>query len=306
MKKCYNKSFLLGFFILLGTVVSAQYDITPAAFQFSQMPLGNAGGMVKEVFRGANPPASYAPARTTEGYVGLCLAPGGFDTAKDALTANVKSAMQIVDLGGADGKVLLIKGKNSKVADGIAATGTVNYWGNLSFYAASSLPAGKNLKYRITYKLKHETISSGTVGAFNSYTYTGTVIYSDAYYGEDTEWFTIENSFSINDPVGIPLRVTFNFPGTFDQMAIYIKDIKIFDTSFPTAIEDLTAGDFKAYGNNGFLVVDGVAQASVINVYDLMGRRVAQITSLGESNRVKLDKGIYMVQVGERVKKVSL
>jgi hypothetical protein len=60
-----------------------------------------------------------------------------------------------------------------------------------------------------------------------------------------------------------------------------------------------TQGDVKVYTENNTIVVSGLNKAIVVRVYDLAGRTIANQTA-ASSLRIPLQKGVYIVTVGEK------
>lgn len=131
-----TKSLLL-LAILAGVQFSghAEEDITPSRYLFSEQAVGRF--TVNATNAGANPPAGWAvPVDNYDnGFLVLAGGPAVFTGLTAAQPAAIQEGLNIVDLGGSIGKVLVLRGKSSAYDAGTAmGAGYNGAWFNMNFY----------------------------------------------------------------------------------------------------------------------------------------------------------------------------
>lgn len=170
-------------FVLLAAIACsslaamAQVDITPSRYVFADQEVGvyaldNVGNT--EGGTGSNPLANWQ--RVVDDWNnGYFIINNGQMTALDKPnTVAFQQGCQIVDLGGAVGKVLAIKGINSEYEYGVASqTEMAVGWYNLSWYLQQgTCPQDKPIRFQVVFKIYENTpdMTNGWM-RFDSYTF---------------------------------------------------------------------------------------------------------------------------------------
>lgn len=73
-----------------------------------------------------------------------------------------------------------------------------------------------------------------------------------------------------------------------------------------TGVNTLNANNLKVYGYNETLTVTGTEYGDTISIYDLNGSMLKTQNSVGSTNNISLDNGIYIVKVSGKSFKVML
>ncbi len=248
MKNFFTLLFISG--LLFTTTLNAQTDITPARYQFSNLPKG--AYSIDKAYPGANPPASDADVvdNWNDGFITMLNPNLSSLTAGQGAILN--SYFQIVDLGGTVGKVLCMKGSESTYAYGDAGdAGFWLGWWNLAFYTdpdltpsvVSMLPSGvttetatdaqlqeaeaaATIRLRIVFHIHQNTLST-TSKLFDilGYTYTGNhkqdtdgnidatpEFKSGDFTSEEFNWETYETEYTYDDTKWIACEYDFVAP----------------------------------------------------------------------------------------------
>jgi len=255
------KILLLLAVVLCHVSVYAQTDITPFRYIFSNQPVGPY--QVNAAVAGANPVAGWtAPvADFNNGYVALAGGPAVFTSLDAPQVVAIRQGLNIVDLGGQVGKVLVMRGKTSTYPVGTKmGTGYDGAWFNLNFYLdKNTTPIAQTIRVRTVFSI-YENVISLTGSAFNKlYTSTwqntaapttvpttfpsdffqatdadGDPIPNDdgeAYY-DPTKWMVYEFDVQVPEVSGNPTRLKMEMLSTAGNMTLFIKEIKF--TTNPT------------------------------------------------------------------------
>lgn len=127
---------LLAAFAGMQFTAVAEEDITPSRYLFSEQAVGRF--TVNATNAGANPPAGWTvPVENfNNGFLVLAGGPAVFTGLEAAQPAAIQEGLNIVDLGGTIGKVLVLRGKSSAYSAGTAmGAGYNGAWFNMNFYA---------------------------------------------------------------------------------------------------------------------------------------------------------------------------
>lgn len=120
---------------LISLSASAQDDITPSSYIFANQPVGQY--KINATVAGANPAAAWTTPvdNFNNGYLAIAGGAAVF-TALDAVQpAAIQTGLNIVDMGGQVGKVLVLRGKSSTYNVGTPmGAGYAGSWFNLNFY----------------------------------------------------------------------------------------------------------------------------------------------------------------------------
>ncbi|MDD4428822.1 MAG: T9SS type A sorting domain-containing protein [Paludibacter sp.] len=244
--------------VLFGAVVSAQVDITPSRYVFADQPVGQY--VVDAVNAGANPPVGWAaPSENfNNGYFVLAGGPAVFTSLDAVQPAAIREGINIVDLGGDVGKVLVMRGKTSTYNVGTPmGSGYAGAWFNLNFYMDKNItPVAENIRVRLVFSIVENVIGQEKVSAFkqfyisNSQNNTSPTDYTthspfpstyfqatdelgdplvnddgEAYY-DPKKWMVYEFDASVPEVAGNPARLKIDITGTAGNMTLFIKEIK--------------------------------------------------------------------------------
>lgn len=243
--------------VAMCSVAYAQTDITPSRYVFSDQPVGQF--TVNAVNAGANPAAGWAVPvdNFNNGFFMLAGGPAVFTALDAAQPAAIQQGINIVDLGGQVGKVLVMQGKTSTYNVGTAmGDGYAGAWFNMNFYFDKILtPIRETVRVRLVFSI-HENVISATGSALGKF-YTSnwqnnvspaladvpTTFPSDffqatdeagdplanddgeAYY-DPTKWMVYEFDTQVPEESGNPNRLKIEFLGTAGNMTILFKEIK--------------------------------------------------------------------------------
>lgn len=243
--------------ILFGTVAYAQVDITPARYLFADQPAGQY--KADAVNAGANPPAGWTTPvdNFNNGYFVLAGGPAVFTSPDAVQPAAIQQGINIVDLGGDVGKVLVMRGKTSKHNVGTPmGEGYAGAWFNLNFYMDKNItPIAENIRVRLVFSIAENTISqTGSAlskfytsntqnntspavanaptpfpsAAFQATDELGDPLVNDdgeAYY-DPTKWMVYEFDASIPEASGNPARLKIEITAAAGNMTLFIKELK--------------------------------------------------------------------------------
>lgn len=243
--------------ISLSLAAIAQTDITPSRYVFADQPVGNY--KVDAVNPGANPPAGWnLPVDNfNNGYFVLAGGPAVF-TAMDAVQpAAVQEGLNIVNLGGEVGKVLVMRGKTSIYPVGTPmGEGYAGAWFNLNFYFDKAItPIREKVRVRLVFSVYENVISATGSSLGKFYTsnwqnntspalpdvpsvfpgdfFQATDEYGDPLPNDDgepyydpTKWMVYEFDTEIPEASGNPNRLKIEILGTAGNMTLFIKEIK--------------------------------------------------------------------------------
>ena len=112
-----------------------QEDITPSRYVFANQPVGQYA--INATVAGANPAAGWTlPVDNfNNGYLAVAGGPAVFTSLTAVQPAAIQAGLNIVDLGGTVGKVLVMRGTNSTYNVGTPmGSGYAGAWFNLNFY----------------------------------------------------------------------------------------------------------------------------------------------------------------------------
>jgi hypothetical protein len=124
--------------ILAGSMalVNATNDITPTRYIFAEQPVGQY--KIDATNAGANPPAGWTTPidNYDNGYLVFAGGPAVFTGLDAPQPAAIQEGLNIVDMGGDVGKVLVLRGKSSAYNVGAPmGDGYAGAWFNMNFYA---------------------------------------------------------------------------------------------------------------------------------------------------------------------------
>lgn len=252
-----SKTLLLILAALSANVIFAQTDITPSRYIFSNQTVGKY--QVDAVNAGANPPAGWVlPVDNfNNGYVALAGGPAVFTSYDAAQPAAIREGLNIVDLGGEIGKVLVLRGKTSNLAVGAPmGAGYAGAWFNLNFYLdKTTTPIMEPVRVRLVFSV-YENVISATGSALSKF-YTsnwqnntspaladvpalfpsdffqatdasGDPLANDngeAYY-DPSKWMIYEFDAQIPEVTGNPTRLKIEMLATSGNASLLIKEIK--------------------------------------------------------------------------------
>ena len=294
-------------------------NLTPVAFNYKSLPVGKFE--ITAAGAGAN------PSGIDLGTPGHTVVGCGPAVAATFLPALKESACIV---SSPFGNMLMIKGKDSSVTEGIASEGTLNTgWWNINFIGPKSEP---NNIYRATVQMKlvtdmeandTKTIKANYVtgGGNNNSLGTREVIYLG-----DEGWFQaqIQGTIGTTDPA----RLRFEIPaGIMDKSALYIYETR-FEKNPEEALynspNDGTPGEDKPIGATGTSIEDSFlpdgsfvtwggssiyinqAKGETITIYSLSGELVKQFRAASSLEEVTIASGVYLVRIGQDVTKVVL
>lgn len=257
------KAKILLFFavMLLNLTVIAQTDITPSRYIFSNQPVGTF--QVNAAIAGANPVAGWtAPvADFNNGYVALSGGPAVFTSLDAPQVVAIRQGLNIVDLGGQVGKVLVLRGKTSTYPVGTKmGTGYDGAWFHLNFYLdKNNTPIAENIRVRLVFSIYENEINRTTSALDKFYISTwqnaaapnpqpslfpselfqttdeaGDPVANDegeAFY-DPTKWMVYEFDIKVPEVAGNPARLKMEIKSTAGNMTLFIKEIKF--TKSPT------------------------------------------------------------------------
>lgn len=238
-------------------VVLAQTDITPARYVFSNQTVGKY--TIDATNAGANPPAGWTTPvdNFNNGYVVLAGGPAVFTSLDAAQPAAIRDGLNIVDLGGQVGKVLVMRGKTSTYPVGTAmGAGYAGAWYNLNFYFdKNTTPVLETIRVRLVFSVYENVISATGSSLSKFYTSTwqnntspaladvpttfpsdffqatdaaGDPLANDngeAYY-DPSKWMVYEFDIQIPDAIGNPSRLKMEILGTAGNMTLFVREIK--------------------------------------------------------------------------------
>ncbi|MDD4199103.1 MAG: T9SS type A sorting domain-containing protein [Paludibacter sp.] len=244
--------------VLFGAVVSAQVvDITPSRYVFADQPVGQY--VVDAVNAGANPPIGWAaPSENfNNGYFVLAGGPAVFTSLDAVQPAAIREGINIVDLGGDVGKVLVMRGKTSTYNVGTPmGSGYDGAWFNLNFYMdKNNTPIAENIRVRLVFSVAENVISqtgsalnrfytsnsqnnpspalANAPATFPSANFQATDEQGDPLVNDDGEayydpkkWMVYEFDASIPEASGNPARLKMDITATAGNMTLFIKEIK--------------------------------------------------------------------------------
>lgn len=243
--------------ISLSFAAIAQTDITPSRYVFSNQSVGKYS--VNAVNAGANPPAGWTvPVNNFDnGFFMLAGGPAVFTSLDAVQPAAIQQGINIVDLGGEVGKVLVMRGKTSTYPVGTAmGAGYAGAWFNMNFYFDKLLtPIQETVRVRLVFSIYENEISAtgSALGKFYTSNWQNntspaladvpSVFPSDffqatdelgdplpndngeAYY-DPTKWMVYEFDTQIPEEAGNPNRLKIEFTATAGNMTIFFKEIK--------------------------------------------------------------------------------
>lgn len=284
---------------------------------------------------------------------GLLIIGGGqFGNPANQHYENFKAGLQLVDLGGEIGKCFTFNGVTSNVVEAlkaatgndydITAKGSAGNWGNMNFFMdPRNTPFTKlnKIEVKITYNV-YANAYSNSANAINNIqpkTIENGMRPSDSALAPwtaadnwiedpDTEEFVwdpsrwCEYTFVTDAPDGseesksyLPMRMALNFPGSLNNMTIFIREIKFTAVSAETPVtinatkEFITLRPGMPAGVKGIEVADDftfsvngntVSFSADAEVFNMAGAKVAQ------GREVSLAKGLYIARTGAKAVKV--
>lgn len=308
----------------------ADIDVTPDRFKFgpdSEIAVGPF--QVDKTYPDWNPPASYAPAKdgNTDGYV-LFHGDGSSDFNL------MKSAFNVIDLGGEVGKVLcLAAGADFKDLMPYAVGPDAGWIPHtcMTIYAPAELPVERGtLRFTVTYKAYQEE-PTDEVEFFKFYAKnwsndnsTQVLCYSGGRKGTEgeDEWKTYESEINFDDPAAqFPICCKFEFPRIAGNVLL-IKEMTftlnpseaIIDQDEPvstdfvmnpsTNISNQNIAEFTYSVSGDVLNINGLNGNEDITVYSILGSEVVSVKATSTEANIPLAKGVYIVKVASKSFKV--
>ena len=301
-------------FLFCGSSLFAQTDVTPSKFKFSGMTAGSSV-IFDEVVSGANPPANYAPAQNnTNGYAVIGGAPAFYPTAGNAIKNNTSIVFH-PEMGN---NVLMFKGKNSQESLGVNNPQAVGGFWSMNFYANKTIPAKTNVRVSVIMKCVAESDFGANDAVKLSVTSLSNSILvpdQEAVYFMDNGWWMFETDFMVPETTGCPPRFKFSVDGgKADNVSFYMTDIKltanpvgdpIIDEYKPLSEDMADMDTANIYAYDGHVYVSGHNNASV-RIYNISGNMIHAADNTGDHFTKSLAKGFYIVQVGEKVVKITI
>ena len=209
--------------VLAGTPFSgyAEEDITPSRYLFTEQAVGSF--TVNATNAGANPPAGWTVPvdNFNNGYLVLAGGPAVFTGLTAAQPAAIQEGLNIVDLGGTIGKVLVLRGKSSTYSAGTAmGAGYNGAWFNMNFYAdktktptikqfvdegmtTAEATAKATVRVRLVFSIAENVISS--TGSFLGKFYTSNAQNNTSPTDFNTHSPFPSDAFQATDELGDPL-----------------------------------------------------------------------------------------------------
>lgn len=327
-----KKFTLLSVFMLASFALFAQY--VPAKYQFSKLPLG-AYAIDACLNAVSNPVVSYQPAiDAADGF--SAFSGGQMGATQTANIAAFRSALSIVDMSSVgQGKVLVFKGKNSTVSEGVAASGLIPGYLVFHFYGNNNFPTEKRMRASFTFgmsttvpaadallKLGLTSLQLGDIttgklleSSFNSLDY-------------NNSWFTVTTDVTAKaaDPaVYVPIRIKLSIAANkIDNAAIYIKDFSLtpvndlttkdtYEITNITAMQHIAVGiheiadiKFNAFASEGKINVNGLTSGNSVRIFNMAGSKVYETIAQSGSLSLNLHKGLYIINVDGQSVKVAL
>lgn len=263
-----------------------------------------------------------------------------------AATKALQAGINIVDLSGNVGKVLCFRGKDSNYKIGNPTTETPNWFNLNFFTDPARTPISvdegvtNKIRVRIVYSAYKNIIEIGkSINTFYCSTAANNVIpkgdngkhlvipedfaardevgdldvnEDENYYYDPTRWAVYEFDTWVPEESGAPTRLKIEFPASGDY-TLFIKEIQFLTevTGNPAKKEIVTYAPNptsvkKVLGDKQiFYVIDGnnVTFADNAEVYAISGAKVADANA---DSPLTLDKGFYVVKVGQKTAKLSI
>lgn len=155
--------------------------------------------------------------------------------------------------------------------------------------------------------------------------------FADEEFNEETEvveltynpnkWIATEYDFAAPEKAGVPLRFSFRMGGNANSTALLIKEMTMTLNPTGNAVEKdvitllggstsvnspSTSNSFKYYTSGNTLNLFNLEQGALVNVYSLTGVLVQSSVAQSSDASFLLDKGIYIVKVGNETAKVII
>lgn len=263
-----------------------------------------------------------------------------------AATKALQAGINIVDLGGSVGKVFCFRGNDSKHEVGNPTTETPNWFNLNFFTDPAHTPisadagATNKIRVRIVYSAYSNVIKFGNSTntfycstAGNNVVPTGDngkhlilpedfaardedgdfdVDENENYYYDPSRWAVYEFDTWVPEEAGAPTRLKMEFPAS-GGYTLFIKEIQFLTgvtgdpakkeivayIPNPTSVKEVL-GDKQI-----FYVIDGnnVTFADNAEVYAISGAKVADAKA---DSPITLNKGFYVVKVGQKTAKLSI
>ncbi|MGL4292337.1 MAG: DUF6383 domain-containing protein [Bacteroidales bacterium] len=294
-------------------------NVTPSNFLFKNLPIGKF--QITNAGSGANPNVDL----DTPGDVVIACGPG----AADKLIPVVKNCACIV--GSKWGNLLMVKGQDSSVEEGIATPGSLNTgWWSINFIGPKSIASQK---YRGTVQIKvvadvadeSKLIDVNYVtGGGNNQSLPGQA--RDVLAFGDTGWYQaqLEGTVGTTDPARFRVQIP---GGAMDKSALYIYEVRfeknptepIYNSpndgtpgsDAPIGAVETSLNDFANHKGafvtweKGMIYINEAAGKSVV-VYTVSGQKVKEFTAGSDFESLTLASGIYLVCVDGQTTKVAL
>lgn len=293
-------------------------DLTPESFLFKNYEVGKFE--ISKAGAGANPIGMLDTPGTTVVACGPAVA--------DVFLPVLKESACIVSSKW--GNILMIKGKDSSVSEGIPASGSLNTgWWNFNFIGPKSVLSNT---YRATIQMKLVTdmgADDGKVFKANYVTGGGNNMSlgtREMIYVGDEGWFQaqIEGTIGTTDPARLRIEIP---GGVMDKSALYIYEVRFeknptdeaFNSpndgtpgadrpygAFETSINEISnAGDAFVTWGSGKIYINEAAGKQV-SVYAVSGQQIASFVATENFQEVTLGTGVYLVKIEGQTTKVVL
>ncbi|MEG1904158.1 MAG: T9SS type A sorting domain-containing protein [Bacteroidales bacterium] len=302
----------------IGSVSMNAENQTPSSFLFQNYPVG--AFEISAAGPGANPTGLL----DTPGHTVVACGPAVADQFLPALRecASIVSSKW--------GNLLMIKGKDSSVSEGIAASSSLNTgWWNFNFIGPKSTVAQT---YRGTIQMKlitdmapneEKVVKVNYVTGGGNNVSLGT---RETLYLGDEGWFQTQIQGTIGTTDAARLRIELP-AGMMDQSALYIYEVR-FEKN-PTeelfnSPNDGTPGADKPYGaietslngvgahsesfvtwETGKIYINQAADKQV-SVYAISGQKVKDFVATENLVELSMNTGVYVVKIDNQITKVVL
>ncbi|BEG99439.1 hypothetical protein BSYN_17040 [Bacteroides sedimenti] len=332
-------------FLLSGSMMAQEVDITPSRYKFSNQPAGPF--TINYVNAGANPPASLAAVvdNFDNGFLMLAGGPAVYTGNGCPAQAAVQAGVNVVDLGGTVGKVLCINGASSKYDNAPKmSTSVANLgWFNLNFYTdKKTTPINQKIRVRLVFSLYQNVIDqTNSMMKFYCSTYSNNVNpvndnnvhvmfrsydfckryeddpnepetdeFGNAFY-DPTRWMLYEFDTTVPEESGNPTRLKMEIQSSYPTSAFLFKEISF--VTNPTGdpqqriIKTYTPGLTSAISKIESLpyTINGNNVTFVENT-KIYTITGALVNNAGANETITLNKGLYIAKTNGKSVKISI